>query len=182
MQSWLYLLILQSIKSSSNRKMRSRTSKWFEVRVRYERAMDDGQQKKIIELYVVDALSFSEAEATITQEMASLASGEFEVKAISPATYGEVFFSDVDTDDKWYKSKLEFITIDEKTEKEKRSPVTYLVQGKSVESAVKHIQDVMNSTMIDYSIAAVNETKIMDVFEHKLKVASTPGDKPEMEQ
>lgn len=162
--------------------MRSRTSKWFEVKVRYERMMDDGMQKKVIELYVVDALSFSEAEATITKQMATLATGEFEVKAISPATYGEVFFSDIDSDDKWYKAKLEFITIDEKTEKEKRSPVTYLVQGKSVESAVKHIEDVMNGTMIDYSIAAVNETKVMDVFEHGLKVASTPDDKPEMEQ
>lgn len=162
--------------------MRSRTSKWFEVKVRYERQANDGMQKKVIELYVVDALSFSEAENTITEEMSSIASGDFEVKAITPAVYGEVFFSDLDTDDKWYKAKLEFITIDEKTEKEKRSPVTYLVQGKSVESAVKHVDDVMNGTMIDYSIASINETKIMDVFEHKVKMASTPNDRPEMEQ
>lgn len=161
--------------------MRSRTSTWFETKVRYEKTMDDGQQKKVTEQYVVDALSFSEAEATITDEMTAYITGEFEVKAITPASYGEVFFSDADTDDKWYKAKLEFITIDEKTEKEKRSPVVYLVQGKSVQSAVKHVEEVMQGTMIDYSIAAINETKIMDVFEHKPKTTKEKDDKPEFE-
>lgn len=146
--------------------MRTRTAQWFETRVRYDKKMEDGQQKKVIEQYVVDALSFGEAEERITKEMSHYISGEFEVKAITPASYGEIFFSDAESDDRWYKAKLSFITIDEKTEKEKRTSVTYLVQGGTVQSAVKNVEEVMNGTAIDYVIAAVTETKIMDVFEH----------------
>lgn len=146
--------------------MRTRTANWFETRVRYDKTMEDGQQKKVTELYVVDALSFGEAEERITKEMSHYISGEFEVKAITPTAYGEIFFSDADADDRWYKAKLSFITIDEKTEKEKRSTVTYLVQGSSVQSAVKNVEEVMGKTMIDYVIAAITETKVMDVFEH----------------
>ena len=146
--------------------MRTRTAQWFETRVRYDKMMEDGQQKKVIEQYVVDALSFGEAEARITKEMSHYISGEFEVKAITPASYGEIFFSDAESDDRWYKAKLSFITIDEKTEKEKRTSVTYLVHGGTVQSAVKNVEEVMNGTAIDYVIAAVTETKIMDVFEH----------------
>ena len=146
--------------------MRTRTAQWFETRVRYDKMMEDGQQKKVIEQYVVDALSFGEAEERITKEMSHYISGEFEVKAITPASYGAIFFSDAESDDRWYKAKLSFITIDEKTEKEKRTSVTYLVQGGTVQSAVKNVEEVMNGTAIDYVIAAVTETKIMDVFEH----------------
>ena len=146
--------------------MRTRTAQWFETRVRYDKTMEDGQQKKVIEQYVVDALSFGEAEERITKEMSHYISGEVEVKAITPASYGEIFFSDAESDDRWYKAKLSFITIDEKTEKEKRTSVTYLVQGGTVQSAVKNVEEVMNGTAIDYVIAAVTETKIMDVFEH----------------
>lgn len=146
--------------------MRSRNASWYETRVRYDKTMEDGQQKKATELYVVDALSFGEAEERITQEMSHYISGEFDVKAITPTVYHEIFFSDAATDDRWYRAKLSFITIDEKTEKEKRTAVNYLVQAGSVQSAVRNVEEVMNGTMIDYVIAAINETKIMDVFEH----------------
>ena len=149
--------------------MRSRTALWFETKVRYDKMMEDGQQKKVIESYVVDALSFGEAEERITEEMSAYISGEFDVKAITPASYGEIFFSENANDDRWYKTKLQFITIDEKTEKEKRSSVYYLVQAANLNGAVKNIDEVMGGTMIDYVIASINETTIMDVFEHKAK-------------
>ena len=146
--------------------MRSRTANWYETAIRYDKTMEDGMPKKVIEYYVVDALSFGEAEEMITQEMSSYISGEFEVKNITPATYHEIFFSDNDADDRWYKAKLQFITIDEKTDKEKRSSVTYLVQAGTLNGAVKHIDEVMGGTMIDYVIASVAETQLMDVFEY----------------
>jgi hypothetical protein len=149
--------------------MRSRTAQWFETKVRYDKTMEDGLQKKVVESYVVDALSFGEAEERITKEMSVYISGEFDVKAITPASYGEVFFSENANDDRWYKAKLQFITIDEKTEKEKRSSVYYLVQAANLNGAVKNIDEVMGGTMIDYVIAAINETAIMDVFEHQAK-------------
>ena len=152
--------------------MRSRTANWFECKIRYEKVMEDGLQKKVNENYVVDALSFSEAEKRIIEEMSSYISGQFDVADIKKAAYGEIFFSDDDLADKWYKAKLQFIAIDEKTEKEKRSTVTYLVQAGSFNAAVKNIEEVMSGTMIDYVIASIAETTLMDVFEYGKEVKS----------
>ena len=160
--------------------MRARTAEWFETKIKYEKTMEDGMQKAVIEAYTVDALSFTEAEQRIMEEMSSYISGAFEVKDIKKATYKEIFFSENDNDDRWYKAKLQFITIDEKTEKEKRSNVYYLVQAATFQGAVKNIDQVMGGTMIDYVIASLAETQLMDVFEYK-KV-DTKNDKPEYEQ
>ena len=159
--------------------MRSRTAEWFECKIGYEKVMEDGLQKKVKEVYVVDALSFSEAEERIIEEMSSYISGQFDVADIKKAPYREIFFADEDMADKWYKAKLQFITIDEKTEKEKRSTVNYLVNAGSFNGAVKNIEEVMGGTMIDYVIASVSETQLMDVFEYKKEKTD---DKPEYEQ
>ncbi len=145
--------------------MRSRTTTWFECSVRYERQGENGMETKVTVLYVVEALSFGDAEESITREMSSYVSGTFEVKNINPAAYGEIFFSDSPTDDKWYKTKLSFITIDEKTEKEKRTTVSFLVQASNFNGALKNIEEGMKSSLIDYVVANISETKIMDVFE-----------------
>ena len=147
--------------------MRTRTATWFETKIQYEKTMEDGLQKKVKEQYVVDALSFTEAEKRITEEMSSYISGAFDVADIKKATYKEIFFSDEATADRWYKAKVQFITIDEKTEKEKRSNVYYLVQASTLQCALKNVDEVMGGTMIDYAIAAISETTVMDVFEYQ---------------
>ena len=149
--------------------MRTRTAQWFEVKIRYEKTTDEGLQKKVTETYVVDGLSFTEGESRSMEEMSSYISGEFEVADMKKAPYKEIFFSDDELADKWYKAKLQFITIDEKTVKEKRSSVNYLVQAGSFNGAVNNIDEVMGTTMIDYEIVSVAETSIMDVFEHTAK-------------
>ena len=158
--------LYELIKISKKKNMRSRTSTWFETKVKYQKTMEDGSEKVVSEAYVVDALSFTEAESAIIDEMSVYVSGELKVSGIGKACYGEIFFSDIDDDDKWYKAKLQFITIDEKSEKEKRSNVTYLVQAKSLARALRYIDEVMGKTMIDYDVVGLNETKLMDVFEH----------------
>lgn len=142
--------------------------------------MEDGLQKKVTETYTTDALSFTEAEQRIMEEMSSYISGEFDIKDIKIAPYKEIFFSDEDSADRWYKAKLQFITIDEKTAKEKRSSVNYLVNAGTLNGAVKNIDEVMGGTMIDYVIASVAETQIMDVYEYG-KDKQT-DEKPEYEQ
>ena len=136
--------------------MRSRTANWYETTVRYEKTMEDGMQKKISELYVVDAVSFGDAEKSIASEMSAYVSGELEIKNINPAAYGEIFFSENGNDDRWYKAKLQFITLDEKSGKEKRSNVNYLVQAANMNGAIKNIDTVMGGTMIDYVIANIS--------------------------
>lgn len=147
--------------------MRSRTAMWFVCKVRYEKTTEEGFQKKVTEQYVVDALSFSEAETRITEQMSGYISGEFTIEDITKASFKEVFFPDQNNEDRWYKAKLQFITIDEKTEKEKRSNVVYLVNAASLNGAVKNVDEVMGGSMIDYSSIAVQETSIIDVFEYK---------------
>ena len=147
--------------------MRSKTTSWFETKIRYDKTMEDGLNKKVTEVYTVEALSFTEAESAITEEMSHYISGEFDVKAITPAAYGEIFFSDADSDDKWYRAKLAFITIDEKTEREKRSNVVYLVQAANLDKARQYVKEEMSKTMIDYEVVSISETPIMDVFERE---------------
>ena len=146
--------------------MRSRTANWFECKVRYEKVMDDGLQKKVNEQYIVNGVSFGDAEKRITEEMSQYVSGGFDILNINPCPFGEIFFSDASEDDRWYRARLVFITVDEKTEKEKRSKVQYLVQAGSFDVAKKHIEEVMGGTMIDYVIEKVEETAYMDVFEY----------------
>lgn len=147
--------------------LRSRTSTWFECKVRYEKTQEDGSEKMVNELYVVDALSFTEAEASIIDNMQVYVSGEFKVANINPTNYNEIFFSDIDDDDLWFKARLAFITIDEKKDKEKRTYVNYLIQAKCIERAKRYVDEVMGKTMIDYELKSLSETKIFDVFEHE---------------
>lgn len=147
--------------------LRSRTGTWFECKVRYEKTQEDGSEKLVNELYVVDALSFTEAEASIIDNMKVYVSGEFKVANINPTNYNEIFFSDIDDDDLWFKARLAFITIDEKKYKEKRTYVNYLIQAKCIERAKRYVDEVMGKTMIYNELKSLSETKIFDVFEHE---------------
>ena len=154
--------------------MRSRTAIWFETKIRYEKMMEDGCLKKVTETYVIDALSFGEAEKRILEEMASYVSGEIDICGLKIAPYKEIFFADSNMDDKWYVAKLAFITIDEKTDKEKKTRVCYLVNAGNINAAVKNIEEQMAGTMIDYDTFNVSETQILDVFEYKPKGENKP--------
>lgn len=157
--------------------MRSRTSIWFECKVRYEKNGEDGVPKKVIETYVVDAVSFGEAESRILEEMGKYVSGEIEVVDLKIAQYKEIFFADSNLADKWYKAKLAFITIDEKTDKEKKTSVYYLVNAGNIDAAKKNVDDIMGKSMIDYETKSLSETQIIDVFEYKKKTETTSESK-----
>lgn len=149
--------------------MKSRTAQWFICKVRYEK-----MQEKVTESYVIDAVSFTEAEERIIEEMAAYISGVFEVKDISLAPFGEIFFDEKPSADRYYKAKLAFITIDEKSGNEKRQNVTYLAHAESFNAAVKNVAEVIKGTMIkgtmiDCEIVSIAKTQIMDVFEYHPK-------------
>lgn len=156
--------------------MRSRTANWFECKIRYEKTVEDGTQKPVTEMYVVDALSFSEAEERITEEVSAYVSGTFDVKDIKKAAFGEIFFSDDSNADRWFKTKLQFIILDEKSGKEKKSSVNFLVQAGTFREALSNIEEGMKGTMQDYVISSINETTIMDVFEYKKSTPEFQGE------
>ena len=139
---------------------------WFECKVKYVRMLETGMQKAVNEPYLVDALSFTEAESRITEEMAPFISGEFTVSAVKREKLSEVFYDE--TGDKWYKVKFNIITVDEKTAVEKKTSVVTLVQAANFQAAVDNFMEGMKGTMADFEIAAVTETALMDVFPVKL--------------
>ena len=135
---------------------------WFECKVSYEKMMENGVQKKVTEPYLVDALSFTEAEARIIEEMKPFMSGEFTVADIKRAKYNELFFNDAG--DRYYKFKIQFITLDEKSGAEKKTSVNMLAQASDLKEAIAVLEEGMKGSMADYVIASVNETMIMDIF------------------
>lgn len=137
---------------------------WFECKVRYDKTMENGMQKKVTEPYLVDALSFTEAEARIIEEITPFISGEFTVSDIKRANYSELFFSEDDDADKWFACKLEFVTIDERTGVEKKTKTNVLVQAADLRDAMAKLTEGMKGTMADYNAVCVKETAIMDVF------------------
>ena len=147
--------------------MKSKVSKFFEVKIQYQKLLEDGKEKKVTEQYVVEALSFTEAEARITEEMTPYISGDFDIVSEKIAPYNEIFLSENSTDDKWFVSKVGFITLDEKTAKEKKQTFRYLVQAATSEHALDYTKTMLNQCLSDYSIDSVQDTPTLDVFLHE---------------
>ncbi|MEI7503887.1 MAG: DUF4494 domain-containing protein [Paludibacter sp.] len=135
---------------------------WFECKIKYEKTAEEGKIVKVNETYLVDALSFTEAEARINEEMKPFISGEFIVSNIRRARINELFANE--NGDKWYKSKVYFISLDEEKGIEKRTACTMMVQASDVKEAWDGLQEGMKGTMSDYEIASIVETMILDVY------------------
>ena len=140
---------------------------FFEVRIRYEKTMENGQNKKVNEPYLVYALSFTEAEARIINEMTPFISGDFKVKAVKEVNFSEIFFSNEELADTYFKARLAYVTLDEHSGKEKKTYTNVLVQAADLRDAVKKLDEDMKGTMADYKIVSIAETKIMDVYLYK---------------
>ena len=147
--------------------MKSKVSKFYEVKVQYQKMQDDGKEKKVTEQYVVEALSFTEAESRIAEEMLPYTDGDLDVVSEKIAPFNEIFISDNSTDDKWFISKVGFITLDDKTAKEKKQTFRYLVQAATSEHALYYTKTMLNQCLSDYSIDSVQETPTLNVFLHE---------------
>lgn len=135
---------------------------WFECKVSYEKTLENGMQKKVSEPYLVDALSFTEAEARIIEELKPYISGEFVIADIKRAKYTELFFND--NGDRFFKAKIMFVTLDEKSGMEKKTAAQMLAQASDLKEALSIIEKGMAGTLADYVVASLTETTIMDVF------------------
>ena len=144
-------------------------NEWFECKVRYDKTMETGLLKKVTETYVVEALSFTEAERRVIEEMRPLISGEFIVTDIKRAKLTELFESIDAAADRWFKAKVAYITLDEVSGAEKRTNQTMLVQATDFRAAVKELDKGMEGTLGDWVIVSITETNIMDVFHYVKK-------------
>ena len=135
---------------------------WFECKISYEKTMEDGRLRKVTEAYLVDAFSFTEAEERITTAVEPFISGEFKVEDIKRARLTEVFL--YEDGDKYYKAKVSFITLDERSGREKRTPAYMLVQASTIDEAKDRLIEDMKGTLSDYVVESLTETKLLDVF------------------
>ena len=140
-------------------------SNWFECKVRYDKVQQDGSVRKVTEPYLVDALSFTEAEARITEEQTPYISGEFDVTAVKRTRISEIIWDE--NGDRWFQTKIVFLQIDEKGN-EKRTNVFYLIQATDLKTALDNLLEHMKGTMMDFTIASLAETPLLDVYKVKL--------------
>lgn len=158
---------------------------FYEVKIKIERTLETGAQKKVAETYALDALSFTEAEARITQEMQPYITGDFDVTHIKRANYHE--FED-NGGDRCFVIKFNLLTIDEKTGAEKKAPLYLLLRDASLDKAKENAHKYMHGSVTDYEISYIKETDIVDVFlntdpDHVVRhMASDPKVQQAMEQ
>lgn len=137
-------------------------AQWIECRAKYDKMQENGSIKKVVEPYLVDALTCTEAEARVTEELSVYISGDFSVSNVGKTKISEVFWDA--SGDRFYKVKVNFITINEKTASEKRTATYILVQASNFKEAYDNFIDGMKGTMADFEIEAINETKFVDVY------------------
>lgn len=138
---------------------------YFETAVRYVKMQDNGTVKKTTEKFLVDALSFAEAEARTVEERTPFISGDFDVRAAKKTKISEIFNLGAE---RYWLVKVAFITIDEKTAAEKRSTSQILVGASDFTNAIEEFNEGMKGTMTDFEIISLFETPIMEVYPAKL--------------
>lgn len=143
-------------------------AQWIEVKVRYDKMTDSGKTVKVTDPYLVDAVSCTEAEARVVEEMTSFVN-DFNVLNVGKTKISEIFWDE--TGDRFYKVKVNFITIDEKSGVEKRKASFILVQASTFTDALANFNKGMKGTMADYEIEAITETKIVDVYRYQAPAA-----------
>ena len=141
-------------------------AQWFECKIKIDKTTADGVIKTSTENYLVDALSFTEAEARITEEMQPYISGEFKVDSVKRVRVSEMFFDE--TGDRWYKAKVNFVTLDEKKGVEKRTASYMYVQATEFSKALQNLMEGMKGPMSDFEVASITETTLLDVFKEDL--------------
>lgn len=157
------MLIFFSLKSIfGTLKKKEMSTIWYECKVKYRKTDDTGTQKVTTEPYLVDAVSYTEAESRINEEMSAYISEEFKITNIKIANYAEIH--PFENADRWFKSKVSLMAYDEESGKERRSNMYILVQANDVKEAYDNTIAIMKNTMGDYTIPAIAESPIMDVF------------------
>ena len=140
------------------------TANWFEVKVKYVKVGEDGKEKKVSELYLLDSMSFTEAEARIIEELKEMIQGDFCIEAIKKSNITELVDSNDANDDKWFKAKVAIIDADSISGREKRSQQYFLVAGSAVDKSLENLQKAVSTYVVPFEIVQVGDSNIMDVF------------------
>lgn len=137
-------------------------SNWFECKVKYGKVDSSGKTKSVSETYLVDAISFAEAEDRISREVAPFVNGEFKITGLKMANVNEIFPHE--EGDRWFRCKVYFVSVDEVKGTEKRIASNILVFGSDIDNAWQHLNASLADTMSDFEVASIADTTIIDIF------------------
>jgi len=143
-------------------------SNWFTVKVKYTKQLDNGGLKRVLEPYLIGAMTFTDAEARIYEELGSIIRGEFQVAGIARTEFQDVF--QYEEEDVWYKCKISYEDVDIDSEKAKKVAQNFLVTASSVKEAFDRISQSLSGLMIDYSILSISLSPIVDIFPYNEKL------------
>ena len=136
---------------------------WFECKLKYDMTDEYGKSKSVSEGYLVDAVSFTEAEARVHKILTDEIPYSFIVSGIRKAKIDEIVFSDLE-DIKWYKSRVVYVDVDEKSGKEKKTGHVIYVAGTDLTEALSNLKDSQSTLMIQWDIDSIGVTRVLDVF------------------
>lgn len=139
---------------------------WFEGKVKYISVGENGRERKVTEMYLLDAMSYTEAESRIIKEMESVVSGDFYISGLKKSNISEIVSSEDENDDRWYKAKVAIIDADEVSGKEKRSFQFYLVAASDTNRALENLEKALSTFVVPWEIVCISDTQFMEVFSY----------------
>ena len=140
------------------------TANWFECRVKYKKVNEEGQEKKVSEMYLLDAVSYTEAESRITEALREMAQGDFQIAGLKKSNISEWVESTNESDDRLYKAKVAIMDVEEISGKEKKSFQYFLVAGGSIQTALANLEKSLSTYVVPYEIDAITDTSFIDVL------------------
>jgi hypothetical protein len=135
---------------------------WFTIKVKYTKQLEDGRLKRVTEPYLVDAISFTDAEARIYEEVGTNIKGEFLITGISKTDYADIFYYE-DADD-WYKCKLSYVSVDADSGKEKKISNNFLVTAQDVKQAYERIKESLSDMTVTFEVPSIMLSPIVEVI------------------
>jgi hypothetical protein len=135
---------------------------WFECKIKYAKVDDEGRERKVSEVYLVDAVSVTEAEARLIAQLETMIRGEFVIDKVVTSNIVEIFPHE--TGEWWYKAKIGIVTIDEEKGKEKKINNYFLVAADDIKQALQRLEEGLSYILVPYQTTALTLSPIIDVF------------------
>ncbi len=135
---------------------------WFECKVKYTKTLESGREQNVTENYLLDAVSFTDAEARITRQMREMVKGEFSITDIKKSRIAETF--SYENGEWWFRATINLVTIDEEAGKEKKIRSNYLVMADDIQEALTRLDESLSFLVVPYVVSSLAVSTIVDVF------------------
>jgi len=154
---------------------------WFTVKVKYTKQLENGTFKRVSEPYLLAAMTFTDAEARIYEELGSSIRGEFQVTGITRTDLHDIF--QYDDAEQWFKCKVTYDRIDEDGEKAKTISQNFLVSAANVKESYERMEESLATLMIDFNVVSITASPIVEIFPYREEDVQSPAQKaPKFEE